>query len=1570
MKKLFTLFGIALRNSLKFSLLFILLLFTGYVNTGWGQINISPGTTVTESFTIGTSATATLPTNWKADKNTTARLVGTYSSGVTATEQRAGNTMSSSATNGIYNYAAGDPTSATDRCIGWISSSSATKSGNLYAYLKNNGSSSIASFTISYGVEKYRNGSNAAGFSIQLYYSTDGSTWTSAGSNFLTSFSADADNNGYASAPGTTVNVTNQTLTLTVAAGTNIYFAWNYSVTSGTTTSNAQGLGIDDVSITANAAPTPTLTIANNGSQPGAGSIYQGSTNNILQKFTITEGNTAAATLNQITVPLTGNYQSSDISTLGLKLWANTSGTFGTGNISSQSSASSGSGETVTFGSLSYSIPLNGVRYFWVTADISGTANVSNTINASGLTTSNFTFASGTPTGSVSACGTQTIAAALPVITLANGTAPVTSPSLGTNNVVLYRVDVTVATTSATLNTVQFTTAGGIPPYVASDLTNLKIWYHTNSSFTTGTPTQIGSSLTSGLDPGTHDFTGLSQSFPIGTNYIFLTADLPCSGVSGHQISVDAITTSSLSFASGTPTGSSFTGSGTLTFQSATPVNATSFSATNGNTNSVVSWTAPTGCYDEIMIVASTGAISTAPSGNGSAYTANTTFGTGGATSYDGGYVVYKGTTSSQTISGLTNGTKYNFKIFTRYGTSWSSGADASATPVYQTSATDYFKSKGTGNWNSTGTWQASSDNSTWNDATLVPDNNANTILIQNTHTVTVNSSVTVDQVVIQNGGILSFTSGTITVNNGTGDDITIENGGVFNLGLASTAPSFNTGATARIKTGGILRVSASGLTGNGAGVNLSNFVYENASILEYTLTSSFSSSGVTYFPNADANTIPIFRITSISGSTPGGGSATVINGVIEVNSPFTWAGAGTKTFRNGIIGTSDMSQGTTGQWIISGTTAIMGGTGALVLGTNGLVINSGTVVTMNSDKAINTGTITVNGTLNCGSNLVSGTGIFTLSSGATLGIGSADGIVTTGSTGNIQVSGTRTFSSSANYIYNGGSAQVTGAGLPSTVNNLTINNSAGVTLTSSTTVNGIMTLMSGTFALSSSQTLSYGVAGILNYNGSALQTTTDAELPTSNGPASIVINNSSGVNLHSSRNIAGTLTLTNGTFAVGANTLTISNPIVCTSGSLGCGCTSSIEITGSGSGINIPGNITDLNNLTISNLNGATLQSSLTLAGILTLTSGNLTTTNSNLLTLDVAGTISGGSSTSFINGPLAKNTNTTATFTFPVGKEGIYKSIGIIPTSTNTTTFKVEYFNTPYSNTTTLGTGLVGVSSLNYCEISRSGSTPADAKVIFSWNILEGVTVPSELRVAHWDGSAWQNMGNSAYTTGPSGTVTSNVVTSFSPFALGSSTANNALPVELTSFISNVSPERNVKLDWITSREINNTGFEVLRKLQTENNWINLGFVKGKGTAQSTANYTFEDKKLNSGKYEYKLKQIDNNGNYKYFNLNNIIEIKLPEKYSISQNYPNPFNPVTKIDFDLPFDSRVRIVVYDMLGREIKTLASGELKQAGFYTVELNAANLASGMYFYRMIANGQDKDFIFTKKMVVLK
>lgn len=192
--------------------------------------------------------------------------------------------------------------------------------------------------------------------------------------------------------------------------------------------------------------------------------------------------------------------------------------------------------------------------------------------------------------------------------------------------------------------------------------------------------------------------------------------------------------------------------------------------------------------------------------------------------------------------------------------------------------------------------------------------------------------------------------------------------------------------------------------------------------------------------------------------------------------------------------------------------------------------------------------------------------------------------------------------------------------------------------------------------------------------------------------------------------------------------------------------------------------------------------------------------------------------------------------------------------------------------------------------------------------------------------------------------------------------------LPVELASFTSAVN-KNNVDLKWSTVSEQNNKGFEIERKKSIEGSqWQTVTFVEGKGTTNEQQNYTYADRNLQTGSYNYRLKQIDYNGNYQYYELNGNIEVGIPKVFELSQNYPNPFNPSTKINYQLPKDAFVKINVYDMTGRLISTLVNTQ-QTAGYYTAEFNSRmmnGISSGIYFYRIEA----ADFVSTKRMVLVK
>jgi hypothetical protein len=198
----------------------------------------------------------------------------------------------------------------------------------------------------------------------------------------------------------------------------------------------------------------------------------------------------------------------------------------------------------------------------------------------------------------------------------------------------------------------------------------------------------------------------------------------------------------------------------------------------------------------------------------------------------------------------------------------------------------------------------------------------------------------------------------------------------------------------------------------------------------------------------------------------------------------------------------------------------------------------------------------------------------------------------------------------------------------------------------------------------------------------------------------------------------------------------------------------------------------------------------------------------------------------------------------------------------------------------------------------------------------------------------------------------------------ATGNNLFNSPLPVELSSF-NGTATSNNVTLKWTTVKEINNAGFDIERKKSNGTTFEKVGFVTGKGNTYSNSNYVFSDNKLSSGVYNYRLKQTDYNGDFTYFNLSSVINISVPDKFSLSQNYPNPFNPTTKIDYNLPTDANVSLKIYDVTGRLISTLVN-EKKLAGYYTKEFDAVNIASGVYFYRLQAGS----FVDTKRFVVIK
>ena len=311
------------------------------------------------------------------------------------------------------------------------------------------------------------------------------------------------------------------------------------------------------------------------------------------------------------------------------------------------------------------------------------------------------------------------------------------------------------------------------------------------------------------------------------------------------------------------------------------------------------------------------------------------------------------------------------------------------------------------------------------------------------------------------------------------------------------------------------------------------------------------------------------------------------------------------------------------------------------------------------------------------------------------------------------------------------------------------------------------------------------------------------------------------------------------------------------------------------------------------------------------------------------------------------------------------------------------VNYF-TGVVPSNTLG----GNFSNSHITIVPSGGTLSNATYdltyYFGDNETSSITSPNaNTTLAKYDPASWEvfqpgigaylnqltyNSGAAVYTCKVLG------LADFSDFALTDLTS--PLPVQISRFTGS-SKNRDVTLYWQTCRELNNKGFDVERrnvtdvKSNTYSPWEKVVFIQGRGTTQQQQSYSYVDIKMNSGKYQYRLKQIDYNGGLEYYNLDDpgTVEIGKPIQADVSQNYPNPSNPKSKIDYQIPFDGKVSIKVYDIIGREVAVLVN-EVKEPGFYTAVFDGTNLASGVYFYRIQAEDGNQKFTQTKKMLLIK
>lgn len=250
--------------------------------------------------------------------------------------------------------------------------------------------------------------------------------------------------------------------------------------------------------------------------------------------------------------------------------------------------------------------------------------------------------------------------------------------------------------------------------------------------------------------------------------------------------------------------------------------------------------------------------------------------------------------------------------------------------------------------------------------------------------------------------------------------------------------------------------------------------------------------------------------------------------------------------------------------------------------------------------------------------------------------------------------------------------------------------------------------------------------------------------------------------------------------------------------------------------------------------------------------------------------------------------------------------------------------------------------------------------------WQVGSSATLGS---TSVFEGTILANTSISSNGTTMRGRLLAGAVT-----ATGAVVLNNdqALPVEMTSFTASVK-EGAVELVWTTATEINNYGYEVQRSspslpesIDQSHKWTKIGFVAGSGNSNAPKRYTFADKTAAFGRYSYRLKQIDTNGDFEYSEIVELFTGQMPNGFILHQNYPNPFNPVTVIQFGADKSTYATLTVFNAIGELVEVLYDGYITAGQILSVRFNGENNTGGIFYYKLMT----KDNKLVKKMILIK
>ncbi|RMF56801.1 MAG: T9SS C-terminal target domain-containing protein [Calditrichaeota bacterium] len=317
-----------------------------------------------------------------------------------------------------------------------------------------------------------------------------------------------------------------------------------------------------------------------------------------------------------------------------------------------------------------------------------------------------------------------------------------------------------------------------------------------------------------------------------------------------------------------------------------------------------------------------------------------------------------------------------------------------------------------------------------------------------------------------------------------------------------------------------------------------------------------------------------------------------------------------------------------------------------------------------------------------------------------------------------------------------------------------------------------------------------------------------------------------------------------------------------------------------------------------------------------------------------------------------------------------------------------KVFYNRGTVPDRTSLGSGVDHVATNGFYTLKTDMSSYT-CDIEFSYaGISEwsNITNESTLILCVWDGTQWIPVNNQNVKTTVDSILVSNFARSTNDgvkFTLGSSTADNPLPVQLASFTAQ-NTEEGIVLNWKTASELNNLGFEIWRAEDKDSlfemiaDYTTYPELEGAGTSNVGNSYSFLDANVREGKtYLYKLADIDFNLQRMFHGSLKITYLKQPlaNTFQLLQNYPNPFNGVTNIPVVLPlnlrnFHNKAELRIYDLLGKLVKrynlSSYSGGMQIIRWDARDQHDNMVASGNYVYQLVVG----EFTISKKLVYLK